>query len=729
MIYVLHIISMLSRGGAANDMINTAKYTSKTGGFSHSVVSIVDSEPEARVLALNAGMRIINSPDHKELCNEIRKADIVQVHFWNTPEMYSLLKSDLPEMRIMIRVHVNGHHAPHIITKDIIDYADYVLASSPYVYEAPAFKEYSESEIKKKSSMLYATTDFSKFEDFTPVKHPGFNVGYVGTVDFMKMHQDYISLCSQIKIPDVKFIVCGNGGDSDRLKSEAAAKSIRHKFCFKDYIDNIQSIYEQLDVFGYPLCEDNYSTVELVLQEAMYLGIPPVIFGYGGAQRTVKHDYNGLIVHSAKEYSEAVEYLYKYPDERRRLSQNAKKYARNEFKTIMFTKDYIKTYQTMMLKPKRKHHLVSQFHDDRFRINAGKNNVLNTSGVELFIDSQKNAIPHFFDHVFGQSDSVKRHAEEQIKKSSHLLYRHGISAYRRYFPDDSYLPFWAGLINFEQEHFVDAYNDFKDALKNGIKSVYVNRYVQEILKRIGPLGLIDILIQEEQWDKAKESFLCWLNSRHSLINTYENVYKIALKFHKKNFTDVAKRAYKQLMGLSFVDNEIMAWVYFKYGEIFFEEGDKEIAENLFRTALKYKPNLYKALIYLNPDIKPLNILISYPLIEEEGYISIEMDIYKLELWDYYFRDICIESIYLPSFSDYGYGLVEFKRILACAQNYINIDSILKVKIENTLPDNSKIIQLNEIANRFGFVLNNQNPPLLTSYGKNQLILDFTPAKI
>ena len=728
MIYVLHIIRALSRGGATNDLINTAKYTSETGGFSHSVVSIVDSEPEARVLALKAGMRIINRPDHKELCSEINNADIVQVHFWNTPEMYSLLKSDLPEMRLMIRVHVNGHHAPHIITKDIIDYADYVLASSPYVYEAPAFKKYSEFEIKKKSSMLYATTDFSKFEDFTPVKHSGFNVGYIGTVDFVKMHQDYVSLCSQIKVPDVKFIVCGNGGDSNRLKVEAASRSIAHKFCFKDYTDNIQSIYEQLDVFGYPLCEDNYSTVELVLQESMYLGIPPVIFGYGGAQRTVKHDYSGLIVHSSKEYSEAIEYLYKYPDERRRLSKNAKKHARNEFKTIMFTNDYIKTYQKIMLKPKQKHQLLSQFQDNHGRINAGENKGLNTSGAELFIDSQKNAVPHFFDHVIGQSDSVKRHAEDQIKKSSHLLYRHGISAYRRYFPDDSYFPFWAGLINFEQEHFVEAYNDFKDALKNGIKSVYVDRYIQEILKRIDPLNFIEILLQEEQWDKAKESFICWLNSSRNLINTYKHVYKIALKFHKNGFVDVAKRAYKQLMDLSFVDNEIMGWVYFKYGEMFLEESNKGVAANMFRIALKYKPDLYKALIYLNPDTKPLNILISYPLSEEEGYISIEMDIYDIELWDYYFRDRCIDSLYLPSFSDYGYGPDEFKKIIACASNYLNFENILKVKIDNTLPDNSKIMQLVQIANRFGFVLNNQNPPLLTSYGINQLILEFTPAK-
>jgi glycosyltransferase involved in cell wall biosynthesis/tetratricopeptide (TPR) repeat protein len=726
MIYVLHIIKELSRGGATLGMINTAKHTSETGGFLHSVISISDSEPEARVLALNVGMRVINKPSHKELCSEINKADIVQIHFWNTPEMYSLLKSDLPDMRLMIRFNVNGHHAPHIITKDLIDYADYILASSPYVYEAAAFREFSESEIKNKSSMLYATTDFSKFKDFTPVKHSGFNVGYVGTVDFIKMHPDYVSISSQIKIPDVKFIVCGSGGDSHKLKNEAAEMSISHKFCFKDYVDNIQSIYEQLDVFGYPLCEDNYSTVEFVLQEAMYLGIPPVVFAYGGAQRTVKHNYSGLIVHSAKEYSEAIEFLYKHPGERRRLSKNGKEHARNEFVTEMSTTDYIKIYQKIMLKPKRKHQLVSQFQDHHLHINFSENDALNTFGAELFIDSQKTAVPQFFDHLFSNNVSIIEHAEEQIKKSSHLLYRHGISAYRRLFPDDSYLPFWEGLVNLEQNHYVQAYTDFKDAVKNGIKAVHTDRYVQEIHKRIDPLGFIEILAQEKQWNQAIELFVGWLKSKRNLINTYRNIYIIALIFHKNGFVDVARRTYKQLMDLSFVDDEIMGWVYFKYGEMLLGEENKGAAADMFRTAVKYKPDLYKALFYLNPETEPLNILISYPKFEVKGYISIEMDIYNTDLWDYYFRDICIDTLYLPSLSDYGYGIDEFKRIIACVSNYINPDGILKVKIDNTMAESSNIKQLLEIANNYGFISNKENHPVLTPYGKNQFIFELTP---
>ena len=215
-------------------------------------------------------------------------------------------------------------------------------------------------------------------------------------------------------------------------------------------------------------------------------------------------------------------------------------------------------------------------------------------------------------------------------------------------------------------------------------------------------------------------FLSWLKSA-CLINIYKHVYHIALKFHKKGFTDVAKRTYKQLMDLSGVDNEIMGWVYFKYGEIFLKERNKGAAANMFRTALKYKPNLYKAQIYLNPDTEPLNILISYPQFDERGYLCIEMDVHHMELWDYYFQDMCLDSLYLPSFSDYGYGIDEFRRIIECASNYINTGGTIKVKCDNTLSDNFNIKQLIEIADNSGFVSNKEYHPALTSYDKNQFI--------
>jgi glycosyltransferase involved in cell wall biosynthesis len=510
MIKILHIIRMLSRGGASYGMMNTAKHTSASGDFFHSVITLVDSEVDARNLAAKAGVIVINNPGFKEICQEIKNADIVQIHFWNSPEMYSFLKSDLPEMRLLIRFNVNGHHAPLAITDDLIECADYVLASNPFVYEAPAFKRFSNSEIKSKSSLLYATTDFSKFKNFTPVKHTGFNVGYLGTVDFIKMHPDYISLCSQINIPEVRFIVCGTGSDLAGLKAEATEKSISDKFQFKGFVDDIQSAYAEFDVFGYPLCEDNFSTVEFVLQEAMYLGIPPVIFSYGGAQKTVKHDHSGLIVNSKKEYIEAVEYLYHQPEERKRLGENAKKQVKIDFDTELSKNEYIDIYQKMIRNPKRQCRLTSMFQNEPSPLSIEWNKDLNRLGAESFIDSQKTAVPQFFDHLFGQEKNIVERAEKSIRHSSHLLHRLGILAYLDYFPNDVFLPFWSGLVNLEQEKFKEAFSDFKLSVKNGMEPARVEPFFDEISRRTDPSGRVGILTLRKQRGLADLKRKIWL---------------------------------------------------------------------------------------------------------------------------------------------------------------------------------------------------------------------------
>ena len=45
----------------------------------------------------------------------------------------------------------------------------------------------------------------------------------------------------------------------------------------------------------------------------------------------VVNDYSALIVHSEKEYQEAVLKLYKYPAERKRLGKNARSMAQSKF--------------------------------------------------------------------------------------------------------------------------------------------------------------------------------------------------------------------------------------------------------------------------------------------------------------------------------------------------------------------------------------------------------------
>src|SRR5271166_1370037 len=99
---VLHVIHSLSLGGASRALIAAAKYSSRLSDFSHRVLSLLAPDRRAVKLAMQADMTVIGIPDKSKSWSEIEQADIVQLHFWNTPEIYEFSKQCLPPMRLLI---------------------------------------------------------------------------------------------------------------------------------------------------------------------------------------------------------------------------------------------------------------------------------------------------------------------------------------------------------------------------------------------------------------------------------------------------------------------------------------------------------------------------------------------------------------------------------------------------------------------------------------------------
>ena len=258
MIKVLHIIQVfVSQSGAALSMMATAKYSLRRGDLQQTIIPLQPPDPAAVEMAKKIGMGM---SDRNTILRDMENADIVHLHFWNNPQMYEFLRSELPAMRLLVTLHIGGYHPPQILTKALVDYADFVQATSPYTYEHPVFQNLPPDVRLRKTGMIYSTTDFDRFSDLHPRPHNTFNVGYIGTVNFDKMHPNYVPMSAQINIPNVRFIVCGNG-IQNYLQNQARQLGVADRFEFRGYVQDIKSVIETLDIFGYPLCKDNYSTV------------------------------------------------------------------------------------------------------------------------------------------------------------------------------------------------------------------------------------------------------------------------------------------------------------------------------------------------------------------------------------------------------------------------------------------------------------------------------------
>jgi hypothetical protein len=118
-IKVLHIMPWVCLGGAARAMIATAKYSAQLGSFEHCVISLQTADPVTAEMAKEAGMLVLNPPDRATILQEMENSDIVHVHYWNQPQMFEFLQSELPAIRLLMWFHVAGEYPPQVITKAV----------------------------------------------------------------------------------------------------------------------------------------------------------------------------------------------------------------------------------------------------------------------------------------------------------------------------------------------------------------------------------------------------------------------------------------------------------------------------------------------------------------------------------------------------------------------------------------------------------------------------------
>ncbi len=450
MTHVLHVIQALTLGGAARSMIATSKYSSRGGDYLHSIVALHSTEAAAADLARAGGIVDIHTaPDDPELDALLAAADIVQLHWWNTPETERFLRRSFPPMRFVIWYHVAGDGPPHIITDGHVRMADCNIPCNPFTrYELPVFKNADERFADQRVRMVYDAADFERLSGGRLRDHDGFRVGYIGTVDFFKMHPEYVQMSAAVDVPDVRFVVCG-GGKQEILRAQARALGVENKFEFRGYVNDIRSVIEELDVYGYPLCEHTYAAAELNLQEVMYLGVPPVVFPYGGVKQLVQHEKTGLVVNSPAEFTAAIEYLHAEPEMRRRLGENAERYAREVFGAENAARDLNKVYEMLMRRDKRERmhgrdpsrSLLEQpvdYYD--VDINAA------APTWEVFCESLGEHAADFLASVESFDDAELFKSDAQIAASSALMFDTGIKAYRLHDGEDAVLRFWTGLV-------------------------------------------------------------------------------------------------------------------------------------------------------------------------------------------------------------------------------------------------------------------------------------------
>lgn len=263
----------------------------------------------------------------EDLSSLLNSADVVLTHWWNHPLLMCLLFEGLPATRLIMWSHVNGFFPPQAFFSELFELPDRFVFSSKTSMTAPAVQKLSE-RLKANLRVIRSCSGIPEgSESLCPKSNP-FQAGYIGTVEPVKMHADFLNMCAHATIPS-PIIVAGGPAHED-LRARAKAMNLADSFKILGPVNNPKPIFKHLHAFAYPLNPRHYGTGEQVLIEAMAFGAVPVVLANPPEGAIVCHGQTGLVTNNTADFSGALCRLMENPAERDTLAAGGHRFVMEE---------------------------------------------------------------------------------------------------------------------------------------------------------------------------------------------------------------------------------------------------------------------------------------------------------------------------------------------------------------------------------------------------------------
>lgn len=423
---ILHLSPHLG-GGVGRVLINYLVKTKNSEEFEHKIVCLDTINQNAQDVLMSNNIVFEELINYQSLINQIKYSDIVVVHWWNHPLLFDfLVKTKLPPCRIAFWAHVSGNEAPHIFSHALFDYPDYFIFTTPMSYLVDEVVSYPKTHGIFRA--IWSTGGLEHVKNIIRKEHHGFNVGYIGTVDYSKMHPNFLNICEKIDISESKFIICG-GGHIDELKEEVVKRGLKDKFVFTGFVDDISPYLEIFDVFAYPLAINHYGTCDQALAEAMGVGIVPIVLNNNMENYMVHNMYSGIVATNQEEFVSAVKEMYQNKGFRDRLGAKAKEEAFRRFSIDETIKEWDYVFHKLLEKEKLPRKWSGTYSGE------------DTKPHQVFIESLGK-----YGEIFDKNDLKSIENLSKISLSWKSKSKGTVHQYRSFFSDDKFLIKWSELM-------------------------------------------------------------------------------------------------------------------------------------------------------------------------------------------------------------------------------------------------------------------------------------------
>ena len=335
MINVLHITPHFGTG-VGTVLRNFAIYQKKnTNLFFHEYLSLEHINIYTKKIFNQNKIKFTENAFYRKnfLKKKILKADIILIHWWNHPLLMDLLfNQGLPRSRVVFWCHISGKIAPNCITEDILKFPDKFIFTTPASKTCLPYTKIPK-KIKNKISVIWSTGGTDRVKIYKKKKNKYFNIGYIGNLDFTKLHPKFVEICEKSSKKNIKFTVVGKIVNNSLLNQIKKSK-IKKKIIFEGYVSEKKKwkLLSQFDLFGYPLAKYHYGSCDQSIQEAMAARIPILTLNNSMEKRMIKNNFSGFIAKDLNEYSNIIKKFNNI--NKKKISfiiNNAYNFAKNNF--------------------------------------------------------------------------------------------------------------------------------------------------------------------------------------------------------------------------------------------------------------------------------------------------------------------------------------------------------------------------------------------------------------
>ena len=434
----LHIIPRFIGGGPERSLLAFIERDRRLGRDWRHEVIVLDAPVAPRLFlqARRLGVTIAIRPAPDALLRAVEAADAVLLHYWNHPALLAFLREvTLPPCRLLLWAHVLGSRAPQVLFADLGRYADRIVLTSEASFASAAAA--SAAALGRRADHVLSVIDPARLAGFAPRPHDGISVGYLGLVNPSKMHPRFAELSLAARAPGLRFVVCGGGGGEAALRDRFEALGAAARVEIRGPVEDVAGALAGFDIFGYPLAEDSYATSELALQEAMWVGLPPVVFAHGGVGKLVEHERTGLVAEDEAGYPAALDRLAGDARLRRRLGEEARRFARSAFDPERWSGVRDRILGELTASPRRHREPLPGAGEGAA---AGFVRVLGEEAGPFAVSLGGSPL---------HGPAAVAAADRAIAAASPLLARGegGIVHYRNTYPEDPYLRYWSALVS------------------------------------------------------------------------------------------------------------------------------------------------------------------------------------------------------------------------------------------------------------------------------------------